>query len=227
VIGTLFADRREAGECLAQRLLGFAGEEALVLGIPRGGVAVAAPVARRLAAPLDVVVPRKVAAPHNEELAIGAVAEDGTLYIDDTLVAYLGVTEEYLRREAAREIEEIKRRSQLYRGNKPPREVADRVVILIDDGVATGYTVLAALRYLRRQRPRRLVLAVPVASPDVLLKLREEADKVVVVSTPEPFYAVGQFYRDFGQTTDAEVIDLLETGIGVPVTGHPNPELRT
>lgn len=223
----LFADRREAGECLAQRLLGYTGQNLLVLGIPRGGVAVAAPVAKRLAAPLDVVVPRKIPAPHNEELAVGAVAEDGTLYVDDTLVAYLGVTEDYLRRQVSRQVEEIKRRTQLYRGSKPPREVHDRLIVLVDDGVATGYTILAALRYLRRQKPRQLVLAVPVASPEIILKLREEADKVVVVSTPEPFYAVGQFYRDFGQTTDAEVTELLEEGIGLSAAGHPNSELRT
>lgn len=227
VIGVLFADRREAGEFLAVRLTSFIGQNPLVLSIPRGGVVVAAPVARRLAAPLDVIVPRKLPAPHNEELAVGAVAEDGTLYVDETLVAYLGVTHDYLRREAARQIEEITRRTRLYRRARPPREVRDRTVILVDDGVATGYTVLAALRYLRHQQPRQLVLAVPVASPDTLLKLREEADKVVVVSTPEPFYAVGQFYREFAQTTDDEVIDLLEEGIGAFAAGHPNPELRT
>ncbi|MHB9057685.1 MAG: phosphoribosyltransferase [Bacillota bacterium] len=223
----LFTDRREAGELLATRLAGYLGQQPLVFGIPRGGVTVAAPVASRLAAPLDVVVPRKLTSPHNEELAIGAVAEDGTLYVDETLVAYLGVTEDYLRREAARQIEEIRRRTALYRRGRPPREIKDRTVILVDDGVATGYTVLAAMRYLRRQEPRQLILAVPVAAPDTLIKLREEADRVVIVSSPEPFYAVGQFYRQFDQTTDDEVIDLLEDGIGVSAVGHANPELRT
>ncbi len=223
----LFADRREAGELLATRLAGYLGQQPLVFGIPRGGVIVAAPVAGRLGAPLDVVVPRKLTSPHNEELAIGAVAEDGTLYVDETLVAYLGVTEDYLRREAAHQIEEIKRRTALYRHGRPAREVKDRTVILVDDGVATGYTVLAAMRYLRRQEPRQLILAVPVAAPDTLIKLREEADRVVVVSSPDPFYAVGQFYRQFAQTTDEEVIDLLEDGIGVSAVGHANPELRT
>ncbi len=223
----LFADRREAGERLGVRLAGYAGPQTIVLAIPRGGVAVAAPVARRLGAPLGLVMPRKIPAPHNEELAVGAVAEDGTLYVDETLVAYLGVTEDYLRRETARQTEEIKRRMELYGRAGPAPEVTGRDVILVDDGVATGYTVLAALRFLRRRKPRRLILAVPVAAPEIILKLREEADKVVVVSTPEPFYAVGQFYREFTQTTDAEVLDLLAQGIGVPAVGQPNSEPRT
>jgi len=225
----LFTDRHEAGEALASRLIGLIGQNPLVLAIPRGGVVVAAPVARRLAAPLDVVVPRKIPSPHNEELAVGAVAEDGTIYLDETLVAYLGVTQEYLRREAARQIEEIQRRTRLYRRSRPAQEIRGRTVILVDDGVATGYTVLAALRYLRRQQPRQLVLAIPVASPDTLLKLREEADKVVVVSSPEPFYAVGQFYRDFTQTTDEQVIELLDEGLRgseAHSRSEPGPEIQ-
>ncbi len=182
----------------------------VVLGIPRGGVMVAYEVAMSLDAPLDVIIPRKVGAPGNPELAIGAVAPDGTLVVDEALVKMLGVDEGYLQEETQRQRAEIERRTDLYRHGRPAAELAGASVILVDDGIATGATVLAALRGLRSQDPARVILAVPVAPPDTLERLAPEADAIVCLATPEPFYAVGQFYRHFEQTSDEEVIDLVD-----------------
>jgi predicted phosphoribosyltransferase len=192
--------------------------DAIVIGIPRGGVIVAAEVAAALDAPLDVIVPRKIGAPFNPELAVGAVAPDGTIFYDEALISYTGIDRQGLEQQAAKELQEIERRRGLYRGarvRKAPAgpestpEYRGRTVILVDDGIATGYTVQAALRSLRQQEPERLVLAVPVAPPASLARLRPDADEVICLFAPEDFYAVGQFYQDFGQTTDEEVIAAL------------------
>ncbi len=201
----------------------------LVLAIPRGGVVVGAEVAAALSSPLDLVIPRKLAAPFNEELAIGAVTEDGAVLTDDALVARLGISKEHIDGEARRQLAEIRRRLDRYRGRKPLPEIAGRTVVLVDDGIATGYTVRAALLSLRRRRPELLVLAVPVAPPDTLQELRPLADRTVCLESPEFFMAVGQFYEDFSQTTDQEVIDLLARHsspspgkpIGVTTAGPP------
>jgi putative phosphoribosyl transferase len=209
----IFADRIAAGERLAKGLAHLAGSECVVLAIPRGGVIVGEVIARELGAPLDVVVPRKIGAPGNPELAIGAVAP-GIRVLDPRMVGALGVTDRYLEREIAEQEAEIERRQRAYRGGRPPRPVEGRVAIVVDDGVATGSTAVAALRWARARGAERVVLAVPVAPPQSLGRLRAEADEVVVLETPQPFLAVGEWYRDFDQTTDEQVVSALARSAG-------------
>ncbi len=206
-----YADRRDAGRRLAEALAFLKGRPDLqILAVPRGGVVVGAEVARALGAPLDVVIARKLGAPDNPELAIGAVAADGTLVLDENLVARLGVSDTYVRSATERERLEIERRLRAYRGDRPPPAVAGKTVVVVDDGVATGSTTLAAIRYLRKQQPRELILAVPVGPPETIGMLNREVDRTVVLQTPELFWAVGAFYQAFEQTSDQEVIDLLK-----------------
>ncbi|RPJ14645.1 MAG: phosphoribosyltransferase [Actinobacteria bacterium] len=209
----IFADRIDAGERLAKGLAHLAGSECVVLAIPRGGVIVGEVIARELGAPLDVVVPRKIGAPGNPELAIGAVAP-GIRVLDPRMVGALGVTDRYLDREIAEQEAEIERRQRAYRGGRPPQPVKGRVAIVVDDGVATGSTAVAALRWARARGAERVVLAVPVAPPQSLERLRAEADEVVVLETPQPFLAVGEWYRDFDQTTDEQVVSALARSAG-------------
>ncbi|MHA1364391.1 MAG: phosphoribosyltransferase [Candidatus Freyarchaeota archaeon] len=206
----LFRDRVEAGTKLAKELQAYKRENPVVLAIPRGGVVVGYEVARELGAPLDIVIPRKIPSPHNPELGVGAVAQDGTVIINQQIKEYLNVSDEYIQEEAERQIREIERRMRTYRGDREPFPVKDRVVILVDDGIATGVTMRAAIRSLRKQTPRKIVVAVPVAPPRTIKKIEEEADEVVCLLAYEPFEAVGQFYMDFRQTTDSEVINLLQ-----------------
>lgn len=206
----IFQDRTEAGRLLAEALEPYRGPDTLVLGIPRGGVVVAAEVARALGAPLDVVIARKIGAPTQPELAIGAVVSgDHLRLLDDDAIRYLRVPEEYIERETDRQFAEIARRMQLYRGDRPLPEIRSRTVIVVDDGIATGYTLRAALAGLRRLAPARLVVAVPVAPPSTCAEMRAHADDVVCLETPEPFMAVGAWYEDFDQTSDTEVKHLL------------------
>ena len=209
----IFADRAEAGERLGEALRPLAGSNAVVLAIPRGGVIVGEAAASAVDAPLDVVVPRKIGAPGNPELAIGAVAP-GIRVLDRRMVDGLGVSDAYLDREIAAQEAEIERRQQAYRQGRPPQPVEGRVAIVIDDGVATGSTAVAALRWAREQGAERVVLAVPVAPPQSLDRLRAEADDVVVLDTPSPFFAVGEWYEDFEQTTDRQVVDALARSAG-------------
>lgn len=204
-----FQDRREAGRQLAAALAVYPDRRPFVLAIPRGGVIVGYEVAKALGAPLDVVVPRKLRAPYNPELAVGAVAHDGSVYLDSPLVSHLDVTEEYVREETARQLEEIRRRMQIYRGDRPPPALEGTASIVVDDGIATGSTMIAALRATRAARPSHLIAAIPVAPAEGVAMLRREADDVVCLYTPPAFYAVGQFYVDFAQTDDAEVVELL------------------
>ena len=207
----LFPDRTEAGRLLAARLEKYAGKpDMIVLALPRGGVPVAYEVARALHAPMDVFVVRKLGIPGQEELAMGAVATGGVRVLNDQVVRGLGIPDYVIDAVVDWETEELKRRERVYRGDRPPPGVRGRTVILVDDGLATGSTMLAAVRALRQQGPARIVVAVPVASPDTCELLKAHVDEVVCAATPEPFYAVGLWYRDFSQTTDEEVRELLQ-----------------
>lgn len=205
----LFKDREAAGRDLAVALERYRGPATLVLGLPRGGVVVAAEVARILDAELSVIVARKIPAPGNPEYAIGAVAEGGGRYLNEREIQAYGISPAYIQREIEREQREIQRRIELYRGGQPLPPIKDRPVIVVDDGIATGYTMLAALRAVRHGGGHPVVMAVPVGPPGIVEQLEFECDDAVVLATPEPFYAVGFFYEDFEQVSDAEVIRLL------------------
>jgi len=208
----VFKNRADAGRRLVPGLLPYKRQNPLVLALPRGGVPVAYEVATALDAPLDIVVVRKLGAPGRPELGIGAVVDGdhAQSVLNDDMLRLLEVSDEYLEAEVARQLQEIRRRQQLYRGGHPPEAVCGRTVIIVDDGIATGGSMRAALRAIRRGGADKLVVAVPVAPPETIAWLRQEADDVVCLSTPVRFEAVGQFYQDFRQTTDEEVMRLLD-----------------
>jgi len=214
----LFVDRQDAGRRLAVELLRFAQQRPVVLALPRGGVPVGFEIARELAAPLDVILVRKIGAPGQPELAVGAIVDGERLdkVIDDGLVALLGVPDTYLEAEIAKQIGEIERRRQLYFKGRRPTEVRQRTAIVVDDGIATGATMRAALQAIRRRKPARLVLAVPVAPGQAVAALRSEVDEVVCLVSPDDFLAIGQFYGDFRQVGDEEVIELLDRAAALP-----------
>ena len=213
----IFKDRIAAGQLLANRMRNIQAD--LVLGIPRGGVVVAAVVAKKLTLPLDVVVTRKIGAPAQEELALGAIDPDGEVVWDSRLLKQLELKIENLKLKIREVKEEVKRREQLYRQGKSPLELNDKTVILVDDGIATGSTTLAAVRYLKRHGAK-VILAIPVASEEALEKLRPEVSELVVLHTPEYFAAVGQFYHQFEAVTDEEVMYLLQQNGS---SGHKAP----
>jgi putative phosphoribosyl transferase len=204
----IFRDRREAGRRLGETLLGLRGLRPMVVGLPRGGVPVAAEVARVLDAPLDVLVVRKIGAPWQPEFAVGALAR-GVIHLDRSTLAQLGLTEQDLETTIRHEVEELERREGLYRGDRPPVAVRDRTVIVVDDGLATGQSAIAALMLLRRMGARHLIMAVPVGGPDTRARMAGFADEVVCLSCPTDFHAVSEGYRDFSPTTDAEVLASL------------------
>jgi predicted phosphoribosyltransferase len=211
-----FRNRTDAGRQLAGKLAPYADRpDVVVLALPRGGVPVASEVARALGAPLDVFVVRKLGVPGHEELAMGAVATGGLRVLNDEIVHGLDIPEREIAAVADRELHELSRRERLYRGDHPPPDVGGRTVILVDDGLATGATMRAAVQALRQQQPARIVVAVPTASPDTCEALKAAADDVVCAMTPEPFFAVGHWYDDFTQTTDDEVARSLGTPKGM------------
>lgn len=207
----IFHDRAEAGRLLADKLADYAGRsDVVVLGLPRGGVPVAFEVARQLHAPLDVFLVRKLGVPGYEELAMGALATGGVRVLNADVVRALGISEDIIESVAAKEQDELERRERVYRGNHPSLDVGGRIVILVDDGLATGSTMRAAAAALRQQGPARIVIAVPVGAQETCGELRAEVDEIVCLRTPEPFHAVGLWYKNFSQTTDQEVRELLQ-----------------
>lgn len=208
--GERFANRAEAGRLLADRLAAYRSAPwTVVLGLPRGGVVVAAEIARALDLPLDVLISRKLGSPQNPELAIGAVAEGGEPYVFEETRLATGASDRYVADETAAQQREIARRRQMFRGGRPLHLPGGGTAILVDDGIATGSTVMAAIHALRHQDVRRVVLATPVAPPDTARRLEALVDELVVLRTPEPFWSVGGFYVDFEQVTDDEVDRLL------------------
>ena len=207
---TSFHDRRDAGRQLARRLEGYRRDpDVIVLGLPRGGVPVAFEVAQALHAPLDIFVVRKLGAPGHEEYAIGAIASGGVRVLNDAAVRYLHVSDEALDRIAEREGRELDRRERAYRGDRAAHDLQGKTVILVDDGLATGASMRAAVEAVRRKEPARVVVAVPVGARDTCQEFTRIADEVVCLSQPEPFHAVGLWYTRFDQTSDREVQELL------------------
>jgi predicted phosphoribosyltransferase len=208
---TSFQDRRHAGRKLARNLSIYAGKaDILILALPRGGVPVAYEVALALNAPLDVFIVRKLGLPGREELAMGAVASGGVRVLNGDIIRMLSIPDEVINLVAKRELQELQRRERLYRGNRPKPELRDRTILLIDDGLATGASMRAAIAGLRAQHPARIVIAVPTAAPDVCEAFQSEADEIICAITPEPFYGVGRWYEDFSPVSDEEVQVLLE-----------------
>jgi putative phosphoribosyl transferase len=205
-----FRDRAEGGRRLAELLRGYAGrDDVIVLALPRGGVPVAFEVAKKLGAPLDVFMVRKVGVPRHEELAMGAIASGGVLVLDEGLIRSLGIGTAQVQQAIAAEARELERRERVYRDGRGPPQLEGRTVILVDDGLATGATMRAAALAVREHRPARTVIAVPVAAAETCRELRDDADEIVCVATPRPFGAVGLWYENFAQTSDEEVRALL------------------
>jgi putative phosphoribosyl transferase len=207
-----YQDRSDAGRRLAKALAKYKGRNAVVLALPRGGVPVAAEVAATLDAPLDLVLVRKIGVPTQPELAMGAVVDGTTPIIvrNEEVIELSGTTADEFDAACKRELAEIERRRQLYIGSRPRAEITGRVVIVIDDGIATGATTRAALQAIRNRKPKELVLAVPVAPPDTITGLRKEVDALICLETPELFGSIGYFYRDFRQVSDQEVVAILK-----------------
>lgn len=207
----LFKNRFDAGRYLATRLEAYRHRpDVLVLGLPRGGIPVAAEVARLLDAPLDVFVVRKLGVPGQEELAMGAIATGGIRILNHEIVRVLQIPDHVIDRATEQEQEELRRRERAYRGDRPPPEVHGKTVILIDDGLATGASMRAAVAALHQQEPARIVVAVPVAAEDTCAEFKHQVDDIICASTPEPFLGVGRWYEDFAQMTDQEVREILE-----------------
>jgi predicted phosphoribosyltransferase/dienelactone hydrolase len=229
----MFADRREAGRALATRLGCLAEEDIVVLGLPRGGVPVAAEAAAALGAPLDVIVVRKLGVPFQPELAMGAIGEDGARVLNDEVVRLAHITRAELAAVEKRERAELERRASRFRAARPRIDLNGRTALIVDDGIATGSTARAACQVARAHGATRVVLAAPVAPPDVARRFEGDVDELVVYATPEPFYGVGQFYADFSQTSDEEVIDLLTTAARAqaptsrPKAAGDDPPLRS
>jgi predicted phosphoribosyltransferase len=207
-----YKNRSDAGKRLAAKLHVYANRpDVVVLGLPRGGVPVAFEVAMKLLLPLDVFVVRKLGVPGHEELAMGAIASGGIEVLNENVVRSLNISREIIESVARKQSEELKRREQLYRGDRPSLDARDVTVILVDDGLATGATMRAAVQALRAQKPISIIVAVPAAAPEACQELGEEADDIVCAITPDPFFSVGSWYEDFSQTTDEEVSQLLKT----------------
>lgn len=206
----ILEDRQHAGRLLAETLATMKIKDGILLAIPRGGVVVAYEVAIRLRCPMDVIIPRKIGAPFQPELAVGAVTEDGTIFVNKEIVATIGVSESYLESEAQTQLREIKRRALVYRKGAKSEEISGRTAILVDDGVATGATMKAAILSLKKYSLKKIIIAVPVGVKETIDEFRKQVDEIVCLHIPESMYAIGEFYRNFEQTTDQEVVSFLE-----------------
>lgn len=205
-----FSDRTDAGKRLAATLMDFSGKDAVVLAIPRGGVVAGYEIAKTLDLPLDVIIAHKLGAPDNPEFAIGAITEDGSTVLDEKTIVYLGVSKGYIEEESERQKGEIERRLKVYRQGMAPRELKGKGVIVVDDGIATGSTMKAALLSVKNKGAKSITVAIPVGPPSTIEELKRLADRVICLYTPEYFGAIGEFYSDFSQTSDEEVIELLK-----------------
>jgi putative phosphoribosyl transferase len=212
----MFKNRADAGSRLARKLGAYAAEAPVVVALPRGGVPVGYEIARALGAPLDIIVVRKIGAPGQHELGIGALVDGDhpETVLNEELLRLIDVSRDYLDREIKLELKEIRRRETVYRKGHPAIDLSGRTVLVVDDGIATGGSIRAALRGIRRRGARKIVLAVPVAAADTLRSLRDESDEIECLESPESFGAIGEFYRDFTQTSDQEVIGLLDRARG-------------
>lgn len=207
----IFRDRKDAGEKLAEKLDKYKGKsDVVVLGLPRGGVVTANEVAKRLDLPLDIIVPRKIGAPGNPELAIGAITESGEGIFDEEIMKYVGADQEYIEKTMEEEKKEAQRRLKVYRGSKPPVDLKGKTVILVDDGIATGSTMRAAIASVKAKEAGKIVVAVPVLARDTVKKIEKEVDELIYVGAPLFFGAVGAFYQIFDQTEDEEVVEIMK-----------------
>ncbi len=215
-----FVDRESAGRALAQKLLKYKETpDLLIIGLPRGGLVVAFEVARALQAQLEVFIVRKLGAPYQPELAMGAVAEGGSLLLNDAIVNFLSISRDFIEQSAKEQIIELERRQKLYRGDRAIAKITGRTVLVVDDGLATGATMKAAVRALKRKEPSKLVIAVPLGAASTCSELKEEADELICLMTPEPFSAVGSYFENFEQTTDQQVCELLQKAFDLHL-GH-------
>ena len=206
----IFVNRQDGGKKLAQKLKKYSGKNAIVLGLPRGGIVTGFEVAQSLELPLDLVVPRKIGAPDNPEFAIGAITEDGNHVIEQKLLNSYGVSEEYLQAKIEKEKKEAKRRLKLYRGERKALDIKNKIAIIVDDGIATGSTMIAAIKSVKAKKAKKIIVAIPVTSRSALKKIEKMVDEVIYLDAPFLFGAVGAFYQEFGQTEDKEVINLMQ-----------------
>ncbi|MCX6745772.1 MAG: phosphoribosyltransferase [Candidatus Parcubacteria bacterium] len=207
----IFKNRQEAGQKLAEKLNEFKSKkDTIILALPRGGVVTGFEIAKELNLPLDLVVPRKIGAPENEEYAIGAITETGEGIFNQEAIASLGIPQEYLDNKVAAEKKEAQRRLKTYRQDRPSLNLANKTVIIVDDGIATGLTMRAAIKSVKEKKAKKIIVAVPVSAQDSLKTIEKEADQIICLDAPLFFGAVGAFYENFGQTTDEEVIDLMK-----------------
>lgn len=218
----IFRDRRDAGQKLAQKLMKYHDRpDVVILALPRGGVPVAFEVAQALNVVLDILLVRKLGVPGHEELAMGAIASGGVRILNEDVVRILRLPDDVIDLATARELKELERREKAYRGDRPRPNLQNRIAIIVDDGLATGASMRAAINALRLQQPKRIVVAVPTASPETCETFEQEVDEIICATTPQPFMGVGMWYRDFGQVTDQEVRELLAQA----VQGFPEPEM--
>ncbi len=207
----IFKDRIDAGKQLADKLKEFKdNKDVVLLALPRGGIILAYEVAKKINAPIDIVVPRKIASPDNEEFAIGAISETGEGVFDDDIISSYGISKEYIDQKVEEEKKEAERRLKVYRGDKEAINLKDKIVILVDDGIATGNTIFAAIKSVKSKKPKKIIVAVPVLPPDTIAPVEKLVDELIYIDAPPMFGAIGKFYKVFGQTKDEEVVEIMK-----------------